>query len=75
MQRELDKYFGTQFVTAQLQKPSSEKLDDWFDYYHASHQAGHYISLKEIALSTRYSYGYVRRKHAEHLVSQKVTKK
>jgi hypothetical protein len=55
------------------QKPTSRDLIDWLRYFTLARQRGIAVSLKEVAHATGYSYGYVRRKHAE--IRRKVTKR
>jgi hypothetical protein len=62
VQRELDKFFG---LNAVAERPTSADLPQWFAYVQAARRNGQQVSLKEVAQITQYSYGYVRRKHAE----------
>jgi hypothetical protein len=64
VQRELDKFFGPEAVA---ERPASADLADWFTYVEGARANGQRISLKEVAMATRYNYGYVRRKHGEFL--------
>ena len=43
-------------------------LEDWFEH---KHQSQPHMTLKEIAARSGYSYGYVRRKHAQYLATKK----
>lgn len=45
---------------------SGSDLNTWFDWYHASNQAGFKVHLEDIARETRYAYGTVRQKHAAY---------
>ena len=52
---------------ASPQKPASDSnLITWFDWYHASNQAGFKVHLEDIARETGYAYGTVRQKHSAY---------